>query len=108
MYSELVYALKATGIPFAEFAWDSRPDSDYGVIAPDGEASSLQADQHKENQAPQGTVDLFTYSNDRALMETVQTVLNTFDGCAWYLNSVQYEDSTRLIHWEWVFSLETW
>lgn len=108
LYDTLIANLRALGIPLAEFAWDSRPDSDYLVIAIDGEANSLEADGEKVNQAPQGTIDLFSASNDREAMQSVQTVLNALDGCAWYLNSVQYEDDTRLLHWEWVFSLETW
>ena len=108
MYDELFNALKLTGIPFAEEAWDPRPDGSYGVISIDGEADSYHGDNKKENQAPQGTVDLYTLNNDRSLMTQIQTTLNGFDGCAWYLNSVQYEDETRLLHWEWVFSLERW
>lgn len=107
MYNDLIEALRQV-LPIAEYAWDVRPDTDYLVIAIDSEANSLQADGKKVNQAPQGTVDLFTFSNDREVMQSVQNVLDTFDGCAWYLNSVQYEDDTRLLHWEWVFSLEMW
>ena len=108
VYSELVTALKNTNIPFAEHAWDTRPAVNFGVVSVDGAAASFQADQHTVNQAPQGTVDLFTYNNDRTDMETIQAVLNGFEGCAWYLESVQYEDTPRLIHWEWAFSLESW
>ena len=108
MYDQLVEALRQLNLPLAEYAWDVRPDTDYLVIAPDTEASSLQADNQKVCQSPQGTIDLFSFGNDRVIMQSVQDVLNGFDGCAWYFNSVQYEDDTRLLHWEWVFSLETW
>ena len=108
MYETLLTNLRTLEIPLAEYAWDVRPSEDYLVIAIDGEAASLQADGQKINQAPQGTIDLFSSSNDRTKMLAVQSVLNLLDGCAWYLNSVQYEDDTRLLHWEWVFSLETW
>jgi hypothetical protein len=108
LYETLIANLKALKIPLAEYAWDVRPDTDYLVIAIDTEAASLQADGAKVNQSPQGTVDLFTSTNDRTVMQSVQGVLDALDGCAWYLNSVQYEDDTRLLHWEWVFSLETW
>ena len=108
MYEKLVEALRQLNIPVAEYAWDVRPDTDYLVIAIDGEANSLEANNQKVNQSPQGTVDLFTYRNDREIMLSVQNALDTFDGCGWYLNFVQYEDDTRLLHWEWVFSLETW
>lgn len=108
LYEALLEALNGTGIPVAEYAWDTRPDGNYITVAIDGEANSLQADGHKENQSPQGTVDLYTGSADREAMQSVQAALNGLDGCAWYLNSTQYEDDTRLLHWEWVFSLETW
>ena len=108
LYSVLKGALQLTGIPFADYAWDSRPDGAFGVIAIDGEADNLQADDHMVCQAPQGTIDLFTPDNDRADMALIQEALNNVDGCAWHLNSVQYEDDTRLLHWEWVFSLESW
>ena len=107
MYSDLVEAQRALDIPLAEYAWDSRPDTDYIVIAIDQEAG-FYADGHMENQSPQGTIDLFSRNNDRETMQRIQETLNGFDGCAWYLNSVQYEQETRLLHWEWVFSLETW
>ena len=108
MYDDLVATLKSTDIPFAEYAWDSPPDTDYGVISVDSEGASFGANMHKTHQAPQGTIDLFTRSNDRTAMQTIQEVLEAFNGCAWYLSSVQYEDATRLIHWEWVFTLEMW
>lgn len=108
VYQQLIDALQALNIPLAEYAWDTRPDTNYLTIAIDDEAASLEADGQKVNQAPQGTIDLYSYTNDRATVEAVQGVLNALDGCAWYLNSVQYEDDTRLLHWEWVFSLETW
>lgn len=106
MFNELVTALKATGIPFAEYAWDVRPKVNYGTIAIDGAGQHSHADNHTIDQAIEGTVDLFTYDNDRSVIDLVQNVLDTFDGCAWYLESVQYESDTRLIHWEWVFQLE--
>ena len=108
LYEELIDRLTALELPIAEEAWDVRPDTDYLVIGLDAEANSLQADGHKVNQAPQGTVDLFSKTNDRENMMAVQNVLDGLDGCAWYFNSKQYEDDTRLIHWEWVFTLERW
>ena len=108
MYAELVETLRQLNIPLAEYAWDTRPDTDYMVIAIDGEVNNMTADNHQTNQAPEGTIDLYSKSNDRELVHQIQNALRGFDGCAWYLNSVQYEDDTRLLHWEWVFSLEMW
>ena len=106
MIDQLIEALKDTGIPFAEYAWDQRPKTNYGVISIEGAGDTLGADNRIECQAIAGTVDLFTYNNDRTAVGTIQETLDAFEGCAWYLNSVQYEDDARLIHWEWVFQLE--
>lgn len=107
MYEKLLRALKGTGIPFAEVAWDQRPARDYGVIAIDGAGDSLGADMEIVCQAIEGSIDLYTYGNDRTHVATIQGVLNGMDGCAWYLNSIQYEQENRIIHWEWIFQLET-
>lgn len=107
MYDALLAALRLTGIPFAETAWDQRPSGAYGVVAVDS-ALHFYADDHVDHQAPRGTVDLYTPSGDREAMAAIQAALNGLSGCAWYLNSIQYEDDTRLLHWEWVFTLESW
>lgn len=106
MFDDLVTALKATGIPFAEYAWDQRPKVNYGTVAIDGAGESLAADNRIENQPIEGTIDLYTYDNDREGVELIQGVLNDMEGCAWYLESVQYENDSRMIHWEWIFQLE--
>ena len=106
MYDALLSALQAIGIPFQEYGWDQRPDVDYGLVSIDGAGEVVAADNHIQEQAIEGTIDLFTHGNDRASMAAIQGILDGLEGCAWYLNSVQYEQETRLIHWEWVFQLE--
>ena len=103
MLKELDKALKSSGIPFAHFAWDVAPDGDYGVWGEDS-ARHFYADGKVEEQSIQGTVDLFTRSESRDGVEAIQGVLQSLD-IAWYLNSVQYESSTRYIHYEWVFEV---
>ena len=106
LFDSLVSALAGTGIPFALEAWDSRPAGTYGVLHREGAGAALWADGHMQLQAPEGSVDLFTDSADRAAMQAVQAALNAVDGLAWRLESVQYESDTRLLHWEWVYQLE--
>lgn len=52
----------------------------------------------------QGTIDLYTLSENDLLIESIPAALNVVP-CAWYLNSVQYEEDTKLIHFEWVFEV---
>ena len=103
MLDMLKNALLGTGIPFAHYGWDKAPSGDYGVWAEDS-AQHLYTDNRVEAQSVQGTIDLFTRSDNRGQMEQIQQALNN-TGVAWYLNSVQYEDDTRYLHYEWVFEV---
>ena len=51
-----------------------------------------------------GTIDLFTLDENDPLMEEIPRAQNGIP-CAWYLNSVQYEEDTKLVHCEWVFEV---
>lgn len=106
MYEVLVTALKGSGIPFAEYAWDKAPsEGSYGIIAPDGEASSVWGDNGQRQQAIEGTIDLFVRGGGMSDMLTIQGILAR-TGVAWRLNSIQYEPARRIRHFEWVWQVE--
>lgn len=105
MYDKLIESLKNTDIPFREAAWSKAPATDYGVYALDGAGETLWGNNRMLHQAIEGTVDLFTHGPGREQAQTIQSALNEA-GVSWALNSVQFEDDTRLTHWEWVFQLE--
>lgn len=103
MLDRLKAALESTGIPFSHYGWDKAPNGDYGVWAEDS-AHHLYSDNHVESQTTQGTIDLFTLTDDKEKANLIQTVLNGLE-ISWYLNSVQYESDTRYLHYEWVFEV---
>lgn len=76
----------------------------YIVWAEDGEGDSCHFDNRKENQVISGTVDLFTTEEYSELIDEIQTALSESD-ISFMLNSVQYENETRYIHYEWRFEL---
>lgn len=100
MLSDLVTALDATKLAFAHFGWSKAPAGDYGVYAEDG-ANDLNADDVHAEKVTQGTVDYFTRDDSGAPQETIERRVEGV--CAWYLNSVQFEEDTGYIHYEWVF-----
>lgn len=105
-YSSLILALKATGIPFAEYAWQNAPQSSsYGVISIDMTASTIWADGGLTERTFEGSVDLFVRGNPRTDFRTVDGVLKA-SGLPFRLNSAQYEDDTGLLHYEWTFEVE--
>lgn len=81
-----------------------KPDK-YIVWAEDTEADSLNADDKKEEQVIQGTIDYFTKEEYDSNVKAIQQKLNSID-LAWRLNSIQHEEDTCYIHYEWVFELE--
>jgi len=77
----------------------------YVVWAEDGQAKSVWAGNRMVRQGISGTVDLYTKTlNGEPLFGAIQAALNGV--CSWRLNSVQYEDDTGLLHYEWVFEVE--
>lgn len=75
----------------------------YIVWAEDG-ADDLQLNGVHVEKAATGTVDLFTKTENDTLVESIESALDSVDG-VWELNSVQYEQETGLIHYEWIFTV---
>ena len=100
---ELKSALSGTGLQFAHFGWSKAPSGDYGVYAEDGANDLIASGKHVE-RVLQGTVDYFTRDDSGTPKTTIETAL---DGAAiaWYLNSIQLEEDTGYIHYEWVFEV---
>lgn len=76
----------------------------YIVWAEDSEGSSVEGDDRKINQSIQGTIDYFTKQDMDENIDKIQAAL-TAACISFYLNSVQYEDETEYIHYEWVFEV---
>ena len=98
--NEILIELKKLG-SFAAYAWSHAPADNYGVIAIDGQ-TGLKAGDRQGETIPEGTIDWFCRDPDSAMPAVIESLLDSF-GAAWYLNSVQYENDTGLLHWEWVW-----
>ena len=104
MFNALIMALRNTGIPFAEYGWDHSPAAPYGVVSIEGQSDVVAGDDQIIHQALRGSIDLYVGSPDLSWMTTVQGAINGL--VSWRLNSVQHEDDTNLIHYEWIFEME--
>lgn len=96
-------ALNNTGFRFAHFAWSHAPAGDYGVYAED-EAEDFLADGHHTEKAIQCAVDLFTRTEGNVPKDAIENALEALNA-PWYLNTVQYEDDTGYIHYEWIVTV---
>lgn len=95
-------ALDSTGYAFAHFGWSKQPSGDYGVYAEDG-ARDFEANGRHEEKGLTGTIDYFTRDDSGTPKTVIENAINGL--FPWYLNSIQYENDTGFIHYEWVFSL---
>jgi hypothetical protein len=75
----------------------------YIIWAEDGEGDSFHSGNHKSEQLIQGVVDYYTLREFDATVDLIQAALNGV--CAFSLDSVQYEDETKLIHYHWTFEV---
>lgn len=75
----------------------------YIVWAEDGDNDLMAGNVHAE-RCYTGTVDLYTKTDKDPLFSAIPEALEGI-GAAWYLNSVQYEEDTGLIHYEWVWEV---
>ncbi len=75
----------------------------YIIWHENGEGDSFCANNHKENQVITGAVDLYTKTEFDPLVDSIQAALDNV--CAWTLDTVMYEDETKLIHYSWDFEV---
>ena len=71
-----------------------------------GEENSFNADNHKVEQNIVGTCDYYTQTEFDTTIDSIQEALDEM-GFTWTLNSVQYEDDTHMIHYEWNWGVST-
>lgn len=85
--------------------WHPRLQAPFCIWAEDSEGESLDGDNHKAEQVISGTIDYFTLKEFDEMVETIQEALNSTEDVGWRLNSIQYEEETNLIHYEWSFDV---
>ena len=77
----------------------------YTVWAEDAEAAAVHANNEKKDQAIRGTVDYFTKEDADENVDKIQEALRKAEGVTFALNSVQTEEETGYIHFEWLWEV---
>ena len=90
---------------FYHYRRPSDVKSNYGVWHELGEKDSHSSDNKKQEQQIQGYLDYYTLVEYDPVIDMIQEALNNLNCGGWTLNSVQYEDETNLIHYEWYFTV---
>jgi len=100
---KLKAALEATGYAWAHHGWSKAPCGDYGVYAEDY-SDDLEANNRHVESGTYVYVHLFTRDDSGAPKRSVEAALNGL-AMPWSLNTVQYENDTGYIHFEWEVGL---
>lgn len=100
-YQDVLDALAGTGIPFAESAWVSAPDSSYGVVQLDGAPADLWADGELICELISGTVTLICQDQGFEDKRIVQDALLSLNNLHVRLERAPYFPETNLTNWVW-------
>ena len=89
--------------------WRPQMAAPFVVWAEDGEQiPAANADDRKAEQAITGYVDYYTKSEFDTTADLIQNALFGLQAevpFVWRLDSVQYEDDTNLIHFQWTWTV---
>ena len=96
--------LLTLGKPVYHFRAPQNTAAPYFVYGEDSQDASLYADGVMCTQVLQGTIDYYTQDGEDLTVDETQSALNSA-GISFWLNSVQYEDDTNLVHHEWVWEV---
>ena len=96
-------ALLTIGVPVSHYTAVKKPDR-YIVWAEYGQAEPAWADDRLIGQVIQGTVDYFTRTERDQNTSRIQNAMNEAE-ISFSLNSVQREEETGYIHYEWVWEV---
>lgn len=103
MLEELKNALAETGYQFAHYGWSKAPEGDYGEFSEE-RGEDLKADGIHIESGTSGYINYFTRDDSGEPRKKIEVALNSLR-IPWYLNTVQYENDTGYIHYEWGFSV---
>lgn len=101
--NELINALAATGYQFAHYGWSHAPEGDYGVYAEESGNDFIADDVHSE-RGTTGYINFFTRDDSGLPRNTIEQALKNLNA-QWMLNTIQFEEDTGYIHYEWEFSI---
>lgn len=90
-----------TNYPVSHYRAKDKSAPGYIVWAEDTSGDLVSANNRHVAAVIQATVDLYTAKEYDDTANLIEEALGA-EGLAYYLNSVQYEDETGLIHIEWV------
>lgn len=93
---------RSLGCPTFHYWRPVKGEQHWCIWYEEGEANSFHGDDHKAEQNIQGRTHVYTHVEYDPVLDSVQGMLDEL--ClSWALNSVQFEENTNTIHYEWIW-----
>lgn len=107
MYDDLKTALLAAStIPLAEYEWATRPTGNYGTFQLDFALDPDNGDDLHQDRGCEGSIDLYTRGAAPLVYAEIESILTTYCGGSWEVNSQSVDSGNKMLHREYVFQLE--
>lgn len=76
-------------------------DAPYAVWMEQSEDDAFHSDNKKDEQVIPVIIDFYTQEEFDSFIDEIQECLNGIENASWRLSAVDYEDTTKLIHYQW-------
>ena len=76
-------------------------DAPYAVWIEQSEDDAFHSDNKKDEQIIPVILDFYTQEEFDPFIDEIQKCLNGIENASWRLSAVDYEDTTKLIHYQW-------
>jgi hypothetical protein len=73
----------------------------YVVWTEQSEDDAFHSDNKKDEQVIPVIIDFYTQEEFDPFIDEIQECINGIENASWRLSAVDYEDTTKLIHYQW-------
>lgn len=73
----------------------------YAVWTEQAEDGNFHSDNKKDEQVIPVIIDFYTLSEFDSFIDDIQECVNAIENASWRLSAIDYEDQTKLIHYQW-------
>lgn len=76
-------------------------EAPYAVWTEQSEDDAFHSDNKKNEQVISIIIDFYTQEEFDSFIDEIQTCVNGIENASWRLSVIDYEDTTKLIHYQW-------
>lgn len=104
-FCDAVAGLGLSGTTIRHY-WRANLTPPFLIWAETGDGDARWLDNKLGHRNVGGVLDYFTKMEFDPNVDKIETMFSDF-GCSWYLDTVDYEEETNMIHYSWIWSVGT-